>query len=68
MALTHNRLLEEWRERALSGQVEARRVMAEMLTPSGMTILLLELEKVPRNIEYYFPHHRFLFYHIKCLP
>ncbi len=68
MALTHNRLLEEWRERALSGQVEARRVMAEMLTPSGTTILLLELEKVPRNIEYYFLHHRFLFYHIKCLP
>jgi len=35
MALTHGRLLETWRERATSSQVEARRVLAEMLTPSG---------------------------------
>ena len=35
MALTHFRLLHCWRERATSGQVEARRVLAEMLTPSG---------------------------------
>lgn len=35
MALTHGRLLDVWRERAVSGQVEARRVLAEMLTPSG---------------------------------
>lgn len=35
MALTHGRLLEVWRQRAASSQVEARRVLAEMLTPSG---------------------------------
>ncbi|XP_046548434.1 uncharacterized protein LOC124258384 isoform X2 [Haliotis rubra] len=35
MALTHHRLLLQWRERAASGQQEARRVLAEMLTPSG---------------------------------
>lgn len=35
IALTHGRLLKVWRERAISGQVEARRVLAEMLTPSG---------------------------------
>lgn len=35
MALTHHRLLYRWRDRAISGQVEARRVLAEMLTPSG---------------------------------
>ncbi|XP_065646478.1 uncharacterized protein LOC100198790 isoform X2 [Hydra vulgaris] len=35
MALTHSRLLESWRERSISSQVEARRVLAEMLTPSG---------------------------------
>ncbi|XP_046341366.1 putative uncharacterized protein DDB_G0271606 isoform X2 [Haliotis rufescens] len=35
MALTHHRLLLQWRERATSGQQEARRVLAEMLTPSG---------------------------------
>ncbi|KAK3586969.1 hypothetical protein CHS0354_026685 [Potamilus streckersoni] len=35
MAATHCRLLEKWRERALTSQAEARRVMAEMLTPAG---------------------------------
>ena len=35
MALTHKRLLEEWREKSERGQAEARRVIAEMLTPSG---------------------------------
>ncbi|XP_078082391.1 uncharacterized protein LOC144502398 [Mustelus asterias] len=35
MAHTHGRLLHLWRERALKGQAEARRALAEMLTPSG---------------------------------
>ena len=35
IALTHSRLLQTWRDRAISSQVEARRVLAEMLTPSG---------------------------------
>ena len=35
MSLTHTKLLEEWRERASMGQLDARRVIAEMLTPSG---------------------------------
>ncbi|XP_005987445.1 uncharacterized protein LOC102355420 isoform X2 [Latimeria chalumnae] len=35
IAFTHRRLLQHWRERALKGQAEARRVLAEMLTPSG---------------------------------
>ncbi|KAK3087132.1 hypothetical protein FSP39_002128, partial [Pinctada imbricata] len=35
MALTHRRLLLEWRERAQQGQAEARRVVAEMLVPSA---------------------------------
>ena len=35
MALTHRTLLEEWRRRSRQGQLEARRVIAEMLTPSG---------------------------------
>ncbi|XP_015222485.2 uncharacterized protein [Lepisosteus oculatus] len=35
MAHTHWQLLQDWRERARSGQAEARRVLAEMLTPSG---------------------------------
>ena len=35
MASTHGKLLEKWRERAISSQLEARRVLAEMLTPSG---------------------------------
>lgn len=35
MVLTHFKLLNKWRERAISGQMEARRVLAEMLTPSG---------------------------------
>ncbi|XP_066569065.1 uncharacterized protein LOC136758521 [Amia ocellicauda] len=35
MAHTHPHLLQQWRERAQSGQTEARRVLAEMLTPSG---------------------------------
>ncbi|XP_041369332.1 uncharacterized protein LOC121383395 [Gigantopelta aegis] len=35
MSLTHLLLLEQWRERAQTGQAEARRVLAEMLTPSG---------------------------------
>ena len=38
MALTHGLLLQQWRTRAVSGQVEARRVLAEMLTPSGSKI------------------------------
>jgi hypothetical protein len=37
MALTHARLLETWRATAKLGQREARRVLAEMLTPSGGT-------------------------------
>lgn len=35
IALTHTNLLKQWRDRAVSGQTEARRVLAEMLTPSG---------------------------------
>jgi len=35
IALTHGRLLQAWRDRASVSQVEARRVLAEMLTPSG---------------------------------
>ncbi|XP_072344853.1 uncharacterized protein [Scyliorhinus torazame] len=35
MAHTHGRLLHLWRERALKGQADARRALAEMLTPSG---------------------------------
>lgn len=35
MALTLQTLLEEWREKSKRGQAEARRVIAEMLTPSG---------------------------------
>lgn len=35
MALTHSKLLQQWRSRSASGQAEARRVLAEMLTPSG---------------------------------
>ncbi|XP_071802792.1 uncharacterized protein [Asterias amurensis] len=35
MAHTHAVLLKTWRERANSGQAEARKVLAEMLTPSG---------------------------------
>lgn len=35
LAVTHSRLLQQWRERVLIGQAEARRVLAEMLTPSG---------------------------------
>ncbi|GLH07875.1 Protein of unknown function [Gryllus bimaculatus] len=35
MALTHSRLLEDWRTSARRSQRDARRVLAEMLTPSG---------------------------------
>ena len=35
MALTHASLLQQWRDRASRGQAAARRVLAEMLTPSG---------------------------------
>ncbi|XP_067825986.1 histone-lysine N-methyltransferase 2D-like isoform X2 [Heptranchias perlo] len=35
MARTHGHLLHLWRERASKGQAEARRALAEMLTPSG---------------------------------
>ncbi|XP_021940778.1 uncharacterized protein LOC110840210 isoform X3 [Zootermopsis nevadensis] len=35
MVLTHSKLLETWRARVKLGQREARRVLAEMLTPSG---------------------------------
>nr|XP_054769989.1 uncharacterized protein LOC129277838 [Lytechinus pictus] len=35
LARTHKLLLKQWRERAISGQLEARKVLAEMLTPSG---------------------------------
>ncbi|XP_065428128.1 uncharacterized protein LOC122174080 isoform X3 [Chrysemys picta bellii] len=35
MAHTYGRLLQHWRDQALMGQSEARRVLAEMLTPSG---------------------------------
>uniref|UniRef100_UPI00398E8B84 uncharacterized protein n=1 Tax=Pristiophorus japonicus TaxID=55135 RepID=UPI00398E8B84 len=35
MAHTHGRLLHLWRERAAKGQADARRALAEMLTPSG---------------------------------
>ncbi|MGH0136982.1 UNVERIFIED_CONTAM: hypothetical protein FKN15_062620 [Acipenser sinensis] len=35
MAHSYGRLLQLWRERAQTGQAEARRVLAEMLTPSG---------------------------------
>ncbi|XP_066993646.2 uncharacterized protein [Anabrus simplex] len=37
LALTHSKLLESWRMSARLGQREARRVLAEMLTPSGGT-------------------------------
>ncbi|XP_043386222.1 uncharacterized protein LOC114019736 isoform X2 [Chelonia mydas] len=35
MAHTYGQLLQRWRDRALMGQSEARRVLAEMLMPSG---------------------------------
>ena len=35
MALTHQTLLQQWRDRSKQGQAEARRVIGEMLTPSG---------------------------------
>lgn len=35
MAHSYSRLTQQWRERASTGQAEARRVLAEMLTPSG---------------------------------
>lgn len=35
IAFSHGKLLQQWRERAEMGQAEARRVLAEMLTPSG---------------------------------
>ncbi|XP_053863850.1 uncharacterized protein LOC128825390 [Malaclemys terrapin pileata] len=35
MAHTYGQLLQHWRDRALMGQSEARRVLAEMPTPSG---------------------------------
>ncbi|KAK6195032.1 hypothetical protein SNE40_000550 [Patella caerulea] len=35
MAISHSYLLYEWRSRAQTCQAEARRVLAEMLTPSG---------------------------------
>ncbi|XP_033119138.1 probable basic-leucine zipper transcription factor Q [Anneissia japonica] len=35
LAKTHSFLLTKWRERATSSQAEARKVLAEMLTPSG---------------------------------
>eukprot|EP00794_Sanderia_malayensis_P016111 gene16111-17735_t len=35
MAVTHQTLLQQWRDRCMTGQSEARRVIAEMLTPSG---------------------------------
>jgi len=41
MAVTHRKLLQEWRERARKGQLEARRVIAEMLTPSGEEISVM---------------------------
>jgi hypothetical protein len=37
MVLTHSKLLETWRATAKLGQREARRVLAEMLIPSGGT-------------------------------
>ncbi|CAH1787831.1 unnamed protein product [Owenia fusiformis] len=35
MTLTHSSLLEDWRQRAQQGQYEMKKVLAEMLTPSG---------------------------------
>ncbi|XP_078496952.1 uncharacterized protein LOC144753023 isoform X1 [Lissotriton helveticus] len=35
MAHSYSRLIQQWRERASTGQAETRRVLAEMLTPSG---------------------------------
>lgn len=35
MADTHRKLLIDWRDRAKKSQFEARRVIAEMLIPSG---------------------------------
>lgn len=35
LSLTHPNLLKSWRSRAVSGQMEARKVIAEMLTPAG---------------------------------
>ncbi len=35
MVRTHQSLVQEWQDRARSGQAEARRAIAEMLTPSG---------------------------------
>lgn len=37
LAITHSTLLEEWRNQSALGQRQARRVLAEMLTPSGGT-------------------------------
>ncbi|KAK7491637.1 hypothetical protein BaRGS_00017090 [Batillaria attramentaria] len=35
MVHSHRNLLQQWRKRAVASQTEARRVLAEMLTPSG---------------------------------
>ncbi|KAL5012766.1 hypothetical protein ScPMuIL_011317 [Solemya velum] len=35
MVFSHKMLLQHWRDSACQGQLEARRVLAEMLTPSG---------------------------------
>lgn len=37
LAVTHGHLLSQWRDRAISGQTEARWVLAEMLTPCSGT-------------------------------
>lgn len=42
MADTHRKLLADWRERARTSQIEARRVIAEMLIPSGINLKFLK--------------------------
>jgi hypothetical protein len=44
MALSHVNLLQEWRDRAGKGQSDARRVIAEMLTPSGIESLQTRID------------------------
>lgn len=43
MADTHRKLLMDWRERARTSQIEARRVIAEMLIPSGINLKFFKM-------------------------
>lgn len=46
MADTHRKLLADWRERARTSQIEARRAIAEMLIPSGINLKFFSRNRV----------------------